>query len=80
LVPRVQGNLIHAEHPYIDWIVKLVRFHCLHSRKGLFPPETKSEAFLTHLAVNKNVAPATGQRYGISAASQSSALHLVSRK
>ena len=31
----------------------------MHSREDLFPPEPKIEAFLTHLAVNKNVAPAT---------------------
>ncbi len=31
----------------------------MRSRQDLVPPETKIEAFLTHLAVNKNVAPAT---------------------
>ena len=31
---------------------------CL-DRQNLVPPETKIEAFLTHLVVNKNVAPAT---------------------
>jgi integron integrase len=31
----------------------------MRSREDLLPPEPKIEAFLTHLAVNKNVAPAT---------------------
>ena len=34
-------------------------FRHMRSRQDLFPPEPKIEAFLTHLAVNKNVAPAT---------------------
>jgi site-specific recombinase XerD len=39
--------------------VRYVRFHRMRSRDDLFPPEPKIEAFLTDLAVNGNVAPAT---------------------
>lgn len=58
-VLRVHHYSIHTERSYIDWTFQFVRFHHMHSREDLFPPEPKIEAFLTHLAVNKNVAPAT---------------------
>jgi len=58
-VLRVHHYSIHTERSYVDWTVQFVRFHHMHSREDLFPPEPKIEAFLTHLAVDKNVAPAT---------------------
>jgi integron integrase len=50
---------IHTERAYVDWIVRFIRFHGMQSREDLFPAEQKIEAFLTDLAVNGNVAPAT---------------------
>ena len=58
-VLRLHHYSIHTERSYVDWIVQFVRFHHMLSREDLFPPEPRIEAFLTHLAVNRNVAPAT---------------------
>jgi len=43
----------------VDWIARFIRFHRMRSRDDLFPAEPKIEVFLTHLAVEGNVAPAT---------------------
>ena len=48
-----------TERSYVDWIVRFVRFQSMRSREDLFPAEAKIESFLTDLAVNANVAPAT---------------------
>jgi integron integrase len=58
-VLRLHHYSIHTERSYADWIVRFVHFHHMRSREDLLPPEPKIEAFLTHLAVNKDVAPAT---------------------
>ena len=58
-VLRLHHYSIHTERSYADWIVRFVHFHHMRCREDLLPPEPKIEAFLTHLAVNKNVAPAT---------------------
>ena len=58
-VLRLHHYSIHTERSYADWIVRFVHFHDMRCREDLLPPEPKIEAFLTHLAVNKNVAPAT---------------------
>jgi integron integrase len=58
-VLRVHHYSIHTERSYIDWIVRFAQYHNMRSREDLLPPEPKIEAFLTHLAVDKNVAPAT---------------------
>jgi integron integrase len=58
-VLRLHRYSIHTERAYLDWIVRYVRFHRMQSRDGLFPPEPNIEAFLTDLAVNRNVAAAT---------------------
>ena len=58
-VLRLHHYSIHTERSYVDWIVQFARFHRMHSRQDLIPAESKIEAFLTHLAVEKNVAPAT---------------------
>jgi integron integrase len=50
---------IHTERTYCEWIKKYVQFHGMNSRDDLKDGEKKIEAFLTHLAVNKNVAPST---------------------
>jgi hypothetical protein len=56
---RVHHYSIHTERSYLDWTVKFIRFHHMHCREDLLPTEPKIEAFLTHLAVDKDVAPAT---------------------
>ena len=43
----------------MDWIVRFIRFHRMRSNNDLFPAEPKIEGFLTHLAIEGNVAPAT---------------------
>ncbi len=56
---RLHHNSIHTERSYVDWVVRFIRFHRMRSRDDLFPAESKIEVFLTHLAVEGNVAPAT---------------------
>ena len=58
-VLRLHHYSIHTERSYVDWIVRFVRFHRMRSRADLVPAEPKIESFLTVLAVNGNVAPAT---------------------
>lgn len=58
-VMRLHHYSIHTERTYSEWIKKYVHFHGMNSRDDLKNGEKKIEAFLTHLAVNKNVAPAT---------------------
>lgn len=55
----VQHYAIPTERSYIDWTVRFIRFHQMHCRDDSFSPEPKIEAFVTHLAVDRNVAPAT---------------------
>jgi len=54
---RVQNYAIRTEQAYVEWIKRFILFH------GKRHPEEMGEreiaAFLTHLAVNRNVAPAT---------------------
>ena len=54
--------LIHAKRTCCEWIKKYVHFHSMNSRDDLKDGEKKIESFLTHLAVNKNVAPPTKNR------------------
>jgi integron integrase len=58
-VLRLHHYSIHTERSYVEWIVRFVRFHGMRSRDHLFPAEPKIEAFLTDLAVHRNVAAAT---------------------
>src|SRR2546430_142924 len=58
-VLRLHHYPIHTERSYVEWIVRLIRFHGMRSREDLFPAEPKIESFLTNLAVNGNVAAAT---------------------
>ena len=48
---------IHTERIYCERIRRFVRFHGMTSRPDLAGGEGKIEAFLTHLAVQGNVAP-----------------------
>ena len=56
---RLHHYSIHTERSYVDWIVRFIRFHRMRSRDELLPAEPKIEVFLTHLAMEENVAPAT---------------------
>ena len=56
---RLHHYSIHTERSYVDWIVRFIRFHHMRSRDDLFSAEPKIEAFLTHLAIEGNVIPAT---------------------
>ena len=58
-VMRRNHYSIHTERTYCDWIKKYIHFHGMNSRNDLKDGEKKIEAFLTHLAVNRNVAPST---------------------
>ena len=50
---------IHTERAYRDWVKRYVRFHNMQSRDDLRPGEEKIEAFLTHLARDRQVAAST---------------------
>jgi integron integrase len=58
-VMRLHHYSIHTERTYCDWIKQYIHFHKMKSRDDLQNGEAKIEAFLTHLAVNKDIAPAT---------------------
>jgi len=58
-VLRLHHYSIHTKRSYVNWIVRLVRFHGMRPREDLFPAEPKIEAFLTNLTVHGNVASAT---------------------
>jgi hypothetical protein len=51
---------IHTERIYCEWIKRFVLYHEIQSREGLLAAGTlEVEAFLTSLAVEKNVAAST---------------------
>ncbi len=56
---RLRHYSIHTERAYCDWIKRFVRYHGMKDREDLQGGETKIEAFLTHLALELGVAPAT---------------------
>ena len=58
-VMRLHHYSIHTERTYIDWIKRYIAFHRMKSREDLANGERKIEAFLTHLAVDEQVASAT---------------------
>jgi len=58
-VLRLHHYSLHTERSYCDWIRRFVKFHGMQSREDLAGGEEKIEAFLTHLAVEGNVAPST---------------------
>ncbi len=58
-VMRLHHYSIHTERTYCDWIKRYIRYHNMTSRQDLIDGEAKIEAFLTHLAVDKDVAPST---------------------
>ena len=58
-VMRLHHYSIHTERTYLDWIKRYIAFHRMKSRDDLAEGEKKIEAFLTHLAVDGQVAAAT---------------------
>lgn len=57
---RREGYALATENSYCDWVKRFVRFHQFSSREAmLLEAAKKVEQFLTHLAVEKNVAPST---------------------
>ena len=58
-VMRLHYYSIHTERMYSDWIKRYIRYHRMTDRQDLIDGEAKVEAFLTHLAVDKTVAPST---------------------
>jgi site-specific recombinase XerD len=58
-VMRIGHYSLHTERAYGDWIKRFIHFHNMKSRDDLAGGEAKIEQYLTHLAVNGNVSPAT---------------------
>ena len=58
-VMRLKHYSIRTERTYCDWVRRYVRFHQMTSREAMLPAEPKMEAFLSHLAVEGNVAVST---------------------
>jgi integron integrase len=54
---RLKNYAYSTEKTYVNWIERFIRFHKLRHPKEMNAPEI--EAFLTHLAVNQNVAAST---------------------
>ncbi|MGR9045222.1 MAG: phage integrase N-terminal SAM-like domain-containing protein, partial [Gammaproteobacteria bacterium] len=59
-VMRLKHYSIHTERTCCDWIKRYVKFHKMHDRSELLTnPESKVEAFLSDLAIRRNVAVST---------------------
>jgi len=56
---RLKHYSIHTERTYCEWIRRYVKYHQMEDRGDLHGGEKKIEQFLTHLAVESNVSPAT---------------------
>jgi len=57
-VMRLRHYSIHAERTYCNWIKRYIQYHTMTCREEeLINGEAKIEAFLTHLAVDKEVSP-----------------------
>ena len=54
---RLKHYSIRTEHAYVEWAYRYLRFHAWRYPAQLAAPEV--EAFLTHLAVEGNVAAST---------------------
>ena len=54
---RVRHYSIRTEQAYLDWIRRFILFHDKRHPREMAEPEVA--AFLTHLAVERRVAPAT---------------------
>ena len=58
-VMRLHRYSIHTKRMYCGWIKRYIRYHNMTSRQDLIDGQAKIESFLTHLAVDKKVAPST---------------------
>jgi integron integrase len=58
-VMRLKHYSLRTERAYCDWVRRYVQFHHLRSREEMLPAEPKIEAFLSHLAVEGQVAVST---------------------
>ena len=58
-VLRVNRYALRTEQAYCDWVRRYVKFHRMKSRTDLADGTRKVEEFLTHLALEGNVAPST---------------------
>ena len=58
-IMRVGHYSIHTERVYCDWIKRFILFHGMKNRDDLHGGEEKITQFLTYLAVEKDISPAT---------------------
>ena len=58
-VLRLHHYSIHTERASCAWIRRYVKYHTMTRREDLRDGERKIEAFLTHLAMERNVSPST---------------------
>lgn len=59
-VLRIKHYSIYTERSYCEWIKKFILFHKMQEREELFDnSERKIEEYLSHLATDLHVAPAT---------------------
>ena len=71
LCGSIKHYSIHTERTYCDWIRRFILFHKMQDRAELFiESEKKIEEYLTHLAIEGNVAPATQYQRGSDQANQ----------
>ncbi len=54
---RLKHYAIRTEETYVQWIIRFIHFHHRRHPQEMDTPEI--EAFLTHLAIDKNVTPST---------------------
>jgi hypothetical protein len=54
---RLKHYALSTEETYVQWIIRFIHFHNMRHPEEMDTPEI--EAFLTHLAVDKNVAAST---------------------
>ena len=60
IILRREGYAFSTENSYCDWVKRFIKFNGFQDRdEMLLESSNKVEAFLTYLAVNQNVAPAT---------------------
>ena len=58
-VMRLKHYSIHTERSYCDWIRRYIHFHGMQGRADLAGGESKIQQFLSHLAVEGEVAAST---------------------
>ena len=56
---RARHYALSTERSYIRWVKLFIRFHSIKSRTEMSPGEPLIESFLTHLAIDNNVAVST---------------------